>query len=346
MFSPNENASIAAVPNFQQVSSTWLAKTFDAGNAWTKTYDELCRLSDPPIISGLLREKEVGCIVATAKSFKTWISMAMAIAVAEGKPFLDRPTEKRRVLFIDNESKMNTMQKRINLLARQRPAGLSMLCLRGEQGPTIDDLGPLIVGGDFGLVIVDSLYRTGWLSEENNNDSTGRELPALQRITEETGAAIIVVDHTAKGGGADRSVVDAARGASAKGGFFDALMMLRPPKADRIPKDVGGKYIMMETVLRDWPAQDTNPLLRVHWPSETEAEVMVWEEVSKRPRSSNSDIVADCLRNNPAGLTVDQVAEAALLGKSTVREALGKVGKKSGKKGRADLWVLDTAVTP
>jgi AAA domain len=346
MFSPNEHASIEDVPNSQQMLSQWLAETFDAGKAWTKVPEDLKRLSDPPIIEGLLRAKEVACIVATAKSFKTWISMAMAIAVAEGKRFLDRPTERRKVLFIDNETKRNTMQKRINLLARGRPTDLSLLSLRGKPGPTIDELGPLIAGGDFGLVIVDSLYRTGWLSEENNNDSTGRELPALQRIAEDTGAAIVVVDHTAKGGGVDRSVVDAARGASAKGGFFDALMLLRPPKADRVPKEVDGRFIMLETVLRDWSAWDSNPLLRVHWPSATEAEVSVWEEVPKTPRSSNDETVSSWLKANPDGLTVQQVAEATLLGTSTVREALGKVGKKSGRKGHADLWVLDPDKTP
>jgi RecA-family ATPase len=73
-----------------------------------------------------------------------------------------------------------------------------------------------IINNNYKFVVIDSLYRTGWLTEENSNDSTSKELGDLQGLAEETGAAIMLVDHTAKGGGKDKQVVDAARGASAK----------------------------------------------------------------------------------------------------------------------------------
>ena len=56
----------------------------------------------------------------------------------------------------------------------------------------------------------------------------------------------MLVDHTAKGGGKDKQVVDAAWGASAKAGFFDPMFFLRPDKEEQ--------RVGVDMVLRDWPA--------------------------------------------------------------------------------------------
>lgn len=60
----------------------------DGAEVWTDNSAVIANLSDPPIIEGLLREGEVASVVGGAKSCKTWFSLALALAVATGEPFL------------------------------------------------------------------------------------------------------------------------------------------------------------------------------------------------------------------------------------------------------------------
>jgi hypothetical protein len=314
----------------------------DAGGGWTKDQLSLRKLSDPQIIEGMLREKEIAAIVASPKSCKTWIAMDLALAVAAGRPFLRRETVRKRVLYIDYELKAGTLLSRISKLSPVKPVGLSHLCLRGQVAlPNKEDLKDLIRNGDYGLVIIDSLYKTGWLSEENSNDSTTRELNGLQEVARETGAAIVVIDHTAKGGGAERSVVDSARGASSKGGFFDDLFLLR--EAKNKPADEG-VFVEMDTVFRDLPPLKKRLLIRVHWEGETEAKVELVEEIDKNSSNRNMDAVRSLLLAHPEGFTYKELIEATCIPQETLRRTLLdlKATKAEKKRGRSDVWLLPT----
>jgi hypothetical protein len=232
---------------------------------WTDDPAKIASLSDAPIIEGLLREREVATVVGAAKTAKTWFSMDLALKVAAGEPFLGKATHKRKVLYLDYELKEGTLRKRISLLSPHKPEGFFYQCLRGEARlPSVDEIAALVEAEGYGLVVVDSLYRTGWLSEENNNDAVSRELSALHDFTRRTSCSLLAVDHTAKGGGNERSAVDAARGASAKGGFYDALLVLRPTDKGSSPE---GTYAILDPVLRDWPRFDTLPLVSFKWDS-------------------------------------------------------------------------------
>ncbi|WP_149498466.1 AAA family ATPase [Roseiconus lacunae] len=58
----------------------------------------------PPVIHGLLRVGETMNVIAPPKVGKSWLASDMALAVATGRPWLDRfPTETGDVLIIDNE---------------------------------------------------------------------------------------------------------------------------------------------------------------------------------------------------------------------------------------------------
>lgn len=234
-----------------------------AADSWTDNSDQIAALSDPPIIEGLLRERELGSIVGAAKTQKTWFGLGLGLHVAEGREFLGREVHQRKVLYLDYELKAGTFRKRMCLLADKKPEGFYYQTLRGCRSlPTVDDIAALVEAEGYGLVIVDSLYRTGWMTEENNNDSTPRDLAPLQDFTRRVPCSLIVIDHTAKGGGNERSAVDAARGASAKGGFWDCLLVLRP--TDKGP-DPEGNYTILDPVLRDWPRIDKLPLLSFNW---------------------------------------------------------------------------------
>lgn len=296
-----------------------------AADVWTNDELAIDRLSDPPLVDGLLREGEVATVVGASKTAKTWFSLALAVAVAEGNPFLDRPTHRKKTLYLDYELKPGTFAKRLAMLSPGKPDNLHFQCLRGHHPlPGIGDISELIKREGFGLVIVDSLYRTGWLSEENNNDSTGRELAALQALTSATGASIVLVDHTAKGGGNERSAVDAARGASAKGGFFDALLVLRP--TDKGPDD-GGSYAILDPVLRDWPRVDSLPLVGFHW-GRTTCRVTQAGEMAKNEAENDAMLVMESLGDADRGKGISAiVTDCPGTSEKRIRQTLAALAK-------------------
>lgn len=288
-------------------------------DTWTHNPEEIATLSDPAIIEGLLREREVGSVVGAAKTSKTWFSLALALAVASGEPFLGMATHRRRVLYLDYELKPGTFRKRMSLLAPDRPEGFFYQTLRGERRlPTVDEIAAIVEAEGFGLVVVDSLYRTGWLAEENNNDSTPRDLAPLQDFTRRCAASLLCVDHTAKGGGADRSAVDAARGASAKGGFWDCLLVLRP--TDKGP-DPEGNYAILDPVLRDWPRFDNLPLVSFTWTA-SGCTVETAGEVDRGESDAMATRILETIATADKGISRPAIAAAAQIGETTVRRHL------------------------
>jgi hypothetical protein len=291
----------------------------DGADAWTGDAAEIAGLSDPPIIEGLLREREVATVVGAAKTAKTWFSLALALAVANGDPFLGMATHRRRVLYLDYELKIGTFRKRLSLLSPDRPDGFVFQCLRGEPRlPSVREIADLATAEGFGLIVVDSLYRTGWLTEENNNDSTARELAALQTFTAAVGCSLLCVDHTAKGGGNERTAVDAARGASAQGGFYDALLVLRP--TDKGP-DPEGCYAILDPVLRDWPKLPQLPLVSFSW-TPNSCEVSLAGEVDRGASDANATKILEVVAGADKGISKAAIIAACNIADSTARRAL------------------------
>jgi hypothetical protein len=287
--------------------------------SWTHDPDEIAALSDAPIIEGLLREREVGSVIGAAKTAKTWFSLALGLSVASGEPFLGLTVHRRKVLYLDYELKPGTFRKRMSMLARDMPEGFFYQCLRGESRlPTVDEIAALVEREGFGLVVVDSLYRTGWIDEENNNDSTPRNLAPLQDFTRRVPCSLLCVDHTAKGGGNERSAVDAARGASAKGGFWDCLLVLRP--TDKGP-DPEGNYAILDPVLRDWPRFENLPLVSFSW-SASGCTVELAGSVERGESDATATRILETLAGAEKGLSRAAIATACNIGDGIVRRAL------------------------
>jgi hypothetical protein len=318
---PQDNHSGVGPDIAEPIKVAFPFQLVDAGDGWTKDPDKLSKFSDTPIIHGMLRRREVGSIVGAAKTSKTWFTLALAIAVAEGRPFLERETVKTRTLYLDYELKPGTLQKRISMLSSTRPTNFFYQCLRGQSlTPTVEDLAECVKKNEIGLVVVDSLYRTGWLTEENDNIITSRELAHLQRLVAETDCSILTVDHTAKGGGAERSAVDAARGASSKGGFYDALLVLR--STDKGP-DPLGVYAALDPVYRDWPGSRNLPLISFEWSGDS-AEVVMIGEVEKGVARAGASAVLDLLASEEGknGLRLKEIMESLEMPETTVRKTI------------------------
>lgn len=73
---------------------------------WRNASDLIAQFPEqrPHVISGLLRQGEVGTIVSGSKARKTWLMMGLAVTVTAGELWLDRyQTTAGNVLCLDNE---------------------------------------------------------------------------------------------------------------------------------------------------------------------------------------------------------------------------------------------------
>lgn len=310
---------VVEVPTEQNPAAPFGWNITHAADTWTKDPGEIAALSDAPIIEGLLRQREVGCVVGAAKTAKTWLALNLGLTVARGTPFLGMKTHPCKVLYLDYELKEGTFRKRMSMLSSEKPDGFFYQCLRGaEQLPSVDDIADLVESEGFGLVIVDSLYRTGWLAEENSNDAVARDLTPLQEFTSRVPCSLLCVDHTAKGGGNERSAVDAARGASAKGGFYDALLVLR--STDKGP-DPAGTYAILDPVLRDWPRMGALPLVSFSWAA-TRATVEAIGTVAPAEKDTERAQVLDAIATAGTAIGRSVIANACKISDKRVKRAL------------------------
>jgi biotin operon repressor len=292
----------------------------DGAEVWTNNLATISQMSDKPIWDGLLREREVATIIGAAKTYKTWFALALALAISKGQTFIGRETQQRKTLYLDYELKPGTFRKRMCQLSYQQPSDFFYQCLRGSSRlPQVNEISELVEREGFGLVVIDSLYRTGWLSEENNNDTTSRELTALQTFTDRVNCTIVVVDHTAKGGGKDRSVVDTGRGASTKGGFYDTLWVLRPGPKGLNPND---KYVILDTEMRDWPSAVEQPLIMFSW-SHSNCTLELAGAVGANETDLNATKILEFLKKQGKAVAFQAIARATGIPETTLRKCIG-----------------------
>lgn len=175
------------------------------------------------LVKGILDRAAFGVIFGPSGCGKTFLTLDLALAVALGRPWFDRRVRRAPVVYVASEAGMSLGRR----LAAYR--------LRHGVAPSPDlrvitDAPDLLQGGDVaalvpaigwpGLVIVDTLSRS-WTGDENSTQDMGRFVAALDRIRAETGAAVLVVHHTGKGGDM------VARGSSALKGAVDTEIGVR-----------------------------------------------------------------------------------------------------------------------
>lgn len=191
-----------------------------------------------PVIDGLLRRGQVGNVVSTSKSYKTYLLLGLAIDMAMKRHWLDRfPCAGGRVLLIDLELQRPDIVHRTQEIARATFAPMDrigerieVVSLRGKVS-SIDHIERRLLSyepGQFALVIIDPLYKTypdGF--DENNNAHMTRLYQRYERIAEHLQAALLICHHGTKGSQAEKRTVDVGSGASAQSRSADFHGALR-----------------------------------------------------------------------------------------------------------------------
>lgn len=171
-------------------------------------WDDWDRPVEPPIylVDGLIPIATVGMLVAHGSSLKTWTALDIGRAIAKGVPWLDRfITRKGRVLVLDYESGLYELRRRIHLLERGKVPGLGAWPYPNMR---IDDpeLWKRLVDMDLSLVVLDSLS-AGAPGIDENDTAAANPLKLAARFTEAANAGVLVIHHSKKGEGDDRTMV-------------------------------------------------------------------------------------------------------------------------------------------
>jgi hypothetical protein len=163
--------------------------------------------------------------------------MDLALSVAHGITFLDRPTTRKRVLYLNMELKAQTFERRLQAVAQAKgvdvePGWFYHLPVRGRMtGVTLDGLiSKVIRFADHlhaELVVADPVYKMNLTGDENSSRDQTLFFNQIDRLTTEAGCTVILNDHFSKGNQSEKDPLDAIRGSSAKGGDVDAAMILR-----------------------------------------------------------------------------------------------------------------------
>lgn len=202
------------------------AKRFDNfGLPGVKDLATTAKVPPPDVlVDGLLHFSSKLALGGSAKASKSFLLMALAVAVATGSKWLGRKCTRAKVLLVDFELHEGFLQARARKIAESmkveiEPGWLSYLCLRGIATPASEILPKIIAlaGNDRGLVVLDPAYRLYDVKTTNENDMAkiAGMMLEMEKICERTGAAVALGTHFAKGDQSKKASIDRIGGSRA-----------------------------------------------------------------------------------------------------------------------------------
>lgn len=186
----------------------------------------------PKVIPDLL---PVGLTILAGKPKlgKSWLALQEALAVASGGKMFDREVMPGPVLFCALEDSPRRLKDR--MLKQNWPKGLPVDFLAigefdnqigGFANGGIDTLARLIQSKGYRLVVIDTLARA--LRSNNIKDARSSvemvgAMSPIQEMAHKCNAAVVLIDHMRKAGGADIDVVTDTMDSISKAGVVDTL---------------------------------------------------------------------------------------------------------------------------
>lgn len=218
----------------------------------------------PVLIDGVLRKSHKMIISGPSKAGKSVALLELAMAIAEGREWFGSKCTQGKVLYVNMEIDGASFANRfINLYTMHGPAAdwhinnIDIWNMRGYSMPLSKLLDPLFrraKGRNYSAIIIDPLYKV-LDGDENSNSDVSKMVAQFDRITEETGAAVIYAHHFAKGNGGDRAAIDRGAGAGTFARDPDAILTMVPLNVPE-QADPNRTAWRMEYVLREFPNKE------------------------------------------------------------------------------------------
>jgi hypothetical protein len=202
-----------------------------------------------------------------AGSCKTWSVLDMAISLATGLPFLNSETQKSKVLFIDEESGIEEIKRRVEIIKKGRGivGDIDNLCFASYQGIKVDTefwrerLENFLNEYKPDIIITDCFRRI--ISCEENEATAINEVftNILSPIKQKYNITWILVHHLRKGlGRGVEDLMDELRGSSDIVNIADMVLVFQ-----RIPK-VDNKFKLITVKSRRTKSNESR-LIEMQW---------------------------------------------------------------------------------
>ena len=215
-----------------------------------------------PLIDGILRQSHKMIISGPSKSGKSFLLMALCIAIAEGISWLGFPCRPGRALYVNLEidpasciERFLSIYKALDIEPRHAD-NIDLWNLRGHAAP-LEQLATKVISRAkaraVNAVILDPFYKLN-NGDENNAGDMARFVNHFDNICAETGASVIYSHHHSKSS-SDRRTIDRPSGSTVFARDPDAILdMVRLEKPKTIKADVSPSAIplRMDFVLREF----------------------------------------------------------------------------------------------
>lgn len=295
------------------------------------------------LVADVWAESEVGFISGTPKTYKSWLSLDLAVSVATGTRFLGSfAAEKKRVLLIQEEDPKVVTQDRLLRVAWARglayakleddgsvemrydlPENLYIMSNQGFQitdESWMDQLKAWIEELEIDLVILDPLMMIAeGMDEFKAFDMMTKVLKPLKRLRADTKAAICVVHHHIKT--SEKKGASAMYGSVALWAWEESALHLDLVAPGKVIADRFSKHARLTPITIE--VQDI---------SDTEG----WKPSVFAGGSGGTHDLMDLLDTSPQGLTLEELEEVTGLSRDALQRQLSKL-KEQGKveEGRA-----------
>lgn len=206
------------LPDMEDLSTVW---------------DNLPPLADC-LIEGVLRKGHKMLLVGPSKSGKSFALIELAIAIAEGRPWLGFPCSMGKVLYVnlelDRASCLHRFKDVYDAL-EMRPENIRNIDIWNLRGMSVpmDKLAPKLIRRaekkNYMAVIIDPIYKviTG---DENSADQMAAFCNQFDKICTELKCAVIYCHHHSKGAQGGKKSMDRASGSGVFARDPDALLDL------------------------------------------------------------------------------------------------------------------------
>lgn len=222
-----------------------------------KTADELMEkdIPDPEVFIGVGDELpllvEGTCILsAKPKLGKSWLALAMCVAVAKGEDFLGYHTKQCSTLYLDLETSEALQQKRLRkLLGDEKPPKKFYLDTETDsiEHGFVDQIEDYLKQDpDIGIVVIDvfQIIRTPSKNmKETEYEHAYRDITPLNELAQKHHIAIILVCHDRKQVDFDDPFSNILGSTGLQGAATQMMVMFRKKKDDPIHISIKGKTI-------------------------------------------------------------------------------------------------------
>jgi hypothetical protein len=232
-----------------------------------REFDAHCPPEPPELVSEILHEGCKMVIGGHSKSYKSWLALQLAVSVSSGQDFLGLPTVKSPVCYLNLELRDFAVRKRIRIMTEALELELEegqfhIVNARGKWHgvQSLEAMVSDLIAKGVKLLFIDPIYKLQPF-DENNTAEVGSLLQSLDRLVEETGAALVYVHHYRKSGGG--KAMDKLSGSGLFNRDFDSMMGIewQEPSQKGVTGHLDGN---LSFVMRSHQSKDDLRIRREH----------------------------------------------------------------------------------